>query len=317
MWADILLTLLQTDLRKKLCSFVYLYDSLRSYWHDLTVRLIHFLMKDNFASPWQIEVLSQLHHPHIILLLGACPENGSLVYEYLDNGNLEDYISQRNGKSPLPWFTRFRIIFEVASALAFLHNSKPVPIVHRDLKPSNILLDKNHVSKIGDVGLARLISDSVPDNITEYRHTVIAGTFYYMDPEYQRTGTIRPKSDLYALGVTILQLLTSRHPNGLIPAVEKAVMNHTLADILDKSATDWPFPATEELACMALNCCKLRCRDRPDLDNEVLPVLRRVYDTANACVRVGRSYAHAPGHYFCPILQVTSSMELSLLASHG
>ncbi|MBA0867700.1 hypothetical protein Goshw_003104 [Gossypium schwendimanii] len=251
----------------------------------------------------EIEVLSQLHHPHIVLLLGACPENGCLVYEYLENGSLEEHILQKSGKPPLPWFIRFRIVFEVASGLAFLHNSKPDPIVHRDLKPGNILLDRNYVSKIGDVGLAKLISDVVPDNITMYKDSILAGTLFYMDPEYQRTGTVRPKSDLYALGLTTLQLLTARHPNGLLLAVENAIKNCCLADILDKSITDWPLAETEELARIALKCSKLRCRDRPDLDTEVLPILKRLVDVADASLKLGKSNVYAPSYYFCPILQ--------------
>ncbi|KAK8503134.1 hypothetical protein V6N13_025894 [Hibiscus sabdariffa] len=251
----------------------------------------------------EVEVLSQLHHPHIVLLLGACPENGCLVYEYLENGSLEEHILQKNGKPPLPWFIRFRIVFEVASGLAFLHNSKPDPIVHRDLKPANILLDRNYVSKIGDVGLAKLISDVVPDNITEYGDSILAGTLYYMDPEYQRTGTLRPKSDVYALGITTLQLLTGRHPSGLLLAVENAIKNCSLADILDQSITDWPLAETEELARIALKCSKLRCRDRPDLDTGVLPILKRLVDVADASLKLEKNNAYAPSHYFCPILQ--------------
>ncbi|XP_056850439.1 U-box domain-containing protein 34 isoform X3 [Raphanus sativus] len=92
----------------------------------------------------EICVLSQLRHPHVVLLVGACPDNGSLVYEYMENGSLDAHISRKKGKPSLPWFIRFRIIYETACGLAFLHNSKPEPIVHRDLKPGNILLDKNY-----------------------------------------------------------------------------------------------------------------------------------------------------------------------------
>ncbi|PHT42674.1 hypothetical protein CQW23_16699 [Capsicum baccatum] len=168
----------------------------------------------------EVEVLSQLLHPHIVLLLGASPGNGYLVYVNMENGSLEDHMFQGKNRS-LPWFVRFRILFEVAWALAFLHNSKPEPIVHRDLKPGNILLDQNYVSKIGDVGLAKIMSDIVPESITEYRNSILAGTFAYMDPKYLRTGTLRPKSDLYAFGIITLQLLASCHPNGLVLKFEK------------------------------------------------------------------------------------------------
>ncbi|KAJ7955918.1 Protein kinase domain [Quillaja saponaria] len=249
----------------------------------------------------EVEILSQLRHPHMVLLLGACPEGACLVYEYMENGSLEDYIFDQNGKPSLPWFIRFRIVFEIACGLSFLHNSTPEPIVHRDLKPGNILLDRHFVSKIGDVGLAELLSDVVPDNVTEYTETMIAGTFHYMDPEYQRTGTIRPKSDLYALGVITLQLLTARRPNGLLLAVENAIRNGSFPDVLDKSVADWPLGETIELAQIALRCSKLRCKDRPDLDTEVLPVLKRLQSVANASAELEQY--NPPGHYYCPILQ--------------
>lgn len=227
-----------------------------------------------------------------------------MVYEYLENGSLEEYIFHRKNKPPLPWFIRFRVIFEVACGLAFLHSSKPEPIVHRDLKPGNILLNRNYVSKIADVGLAKLVTDVAPDNVTMYRHSVLAGTLHYIDPEYHRTGTIRPKSDLYAFGITILQLLTARQPSGLVHAVEREVKKGTLTEILDKSVTDWPLAETEELARIGLRCAEFRCRDRPDLKSEIIPVLKRLVETANSKIKKERSNLRAPSHYFCPILRV-------------
>lgn len=252
---------------------------------------------------FQVEVLSQLRHPHIVLLLGACPEIGCLVYEYMENGNLDDHIVCKNSNQSLPWVIRFRLVFEVACGLSFLHNSKPEPIIHRDLKPGNILLDRNFVSKIGDVGLAKLIKDAVPDNVTEYGNSMLAGTLYYMDPEYQRTGTVRPKSDLYGFGIIILQLLTAQNPNGLIPRVENAFESGSFSDVLDKSITNWPLAETKKLAQVALKCCTLRCRDRPDLDTEVLPVLKKLADFADASKKITETI-DAPGHFYCPILQV-------------
>lgn len=289
------------------CSLDHTPVAIKVFQHDI------FEKKDEFLK--EVEILSQIRHLHVVLLLGACPERGCLIYEYMENGSLDDHILLRKGKAPLPWSIRFRIVFQVASGLAFLHNSKPEPIIHRDLKPGNILLDRNFVSKISDVGMAKIIGDIVPDNVTEYRNTILAGTLHYMDPEYQRTGTLRPKSDTYALGVTILQLLTGREPHGLLLAIENSIASASLADILDKSITDWPLAEAEELAQLALKCLKLRCRDRPDLESEVLPVLKRLVDFADSCQNEGKNPANPPSHYFCPILQ--EIMEDPYIAADG
>ncbi|KAI8001120.1 U-box domain-containing protein 35 [Camellia lanceoleosa] len=115
----------------------------------------------------EVEVLSYIRHPSMVLLLGACPEYGCLVYEYMENGSLEDRLFRKNNSPPLPWKTRFRISAEVTTALLFLHRTKPQPLVHRDLKPANILLNRNYVSKISDVGLARLVPPSVANGVTQ------------------------------------------------------------------------------------------------------------------------------------------------------
>ncbi|GAB4837986.1 hypothetical protein Ancab_027513 [Ancistrocladus abbreviatus] len=257
--------------------------------------------KEEFLK--EVGILCQLRHPNIVLLLGACPETGCLVYEYMENGSLEDLIFCQSGKPPLPWFARFQIAFEIACGLAFLHSSKPKPIVHRDLKPGNILLGRNYISKISDVGLAKILSDAVPDAVTHFQDSMIAGTLYYLDPEYQRTGTVRPKSDLYSFGIILLQLLTGCRPNGLLFAMENAIDNGSLQYMLDTSILDGPLAEAEVLARVALDCCKLRCRDRPDLETEVLPVLRGLADIADASMKHERESMFVPSHYYCPILK--------------
>ncbi|KAI3524756.1 hypothetical protein L1887_03420 [Cichorium endivia] len=277
------------------CNIEHTPVAIKVLWSDTSEKKREFLR--------EVEVLSQLSHPHIVQLLGACPERGCLLYEYMENGSLEDHISQKTAKHHLTWFTRFRIAFEVACALAFLHNSKPDPIVHRDLKPGNILLDRNFVSKIGDVGMAKLITDVVPDNVTEYKDSILAGTMYYIDPEYHRTGTVRPKSDLYAFGIIILQLLTLLQPKGIVEKVELAISRGSLCDVLDDAITDWPLVEAEELARLGVKCCSPRCRDRPDLDTEVLPVLKKLYDVGDVNTKFGKYNNDAPSHFYCPISQ--------------
>ncbi|KAJ9540306.1 hypothetical protein OSB04_026812 [Centaurea solstitialis] len=232
----------------------------------------------------EVEVLSCMRHPNMVLLLGACPEYGCLVYEYMANGSLEDRLRRRGDTPPLSWQSRFKIASEIATGMLFLHQTKPEPIVHRDLKPGNILLDQNLVSKISDVGLARLLPPSVAEDITQYRMTSTAGTFCYIDPEYQQTGMLGVKSDVYSLGIMLLQLITAKPAMGLSHHVENAIDRGTFAEMLDPSVPDWPQDEAIGFAKLALQCAELRRKDRPDLGKVVLPELLRLRELGEESV---------------------------------
>ncbi|KAF7045519.1 hypothetical protein CFC21_054619 [Triticum aestivum] len=282
----------------------------------------------------ELEVLGKIRHPHLLLLLGACPERGCVVYEYMENGSLDDALHhRRNGTRPLAWYDRVRVAWEVATAVAFLHNARPDPIIHRDLKPANILLDRNLSSKVGDVGLSTALlhhsgagGGAGQQQSTMVRNTTPVGTFCYIDPEYQRTGAVSAKSDVYALGVVMLQLLTGRtSPLGLAHAVETALEEDggdSFAEMLDATAGQWPPEEARELAALALQCAEMRRRDRPGLREHILPVLERIKDVAARAARETKalllrtaSSSAAPGHFLCPILQ--EIMEDPCVAADG
>ncbi|XP_074581017.1 U-box domain-containing protein 35-like [Curcuma longa] len=228
----------------------------------------------------EVEILCCIRHPNMVLLLGACPEYGCLVYEHMALGSLEDRLFKRGNTPPIPWQHRFRIAAEIGTSLLFLHQTKPEPLVHRDLKPANILLDRNYVSKISDVGLARLVPPSVANSVTQYRMTATAGTFCYIDPEYQQTGMLGTKSDVYSLGILLLQLITAKPPMGLTHSVERAIDKGTFPEMLDQSVSDWPVDEALSLAKIALKCAELRRKDRPDLGTVILPELNRLRELA-------------------------------------
>uniref|UniRef100_R7W1G8 RING-type E3 ubiquitin transferase n=1 Tax=Aegilops tauschii TaxID=37682 RepID=R7W1G8_AEGTA len=262
----------------------------------------------------KLEVLSKIRHPHLLMLLGACPDRGCLVYEYMENGSLADRLQRRKGTPPIPWFDRFRIAWEIGSALVFLHSTKPSPIIHRDLKPENVLLDRNLVSKIGDVGLSTLMPPKETlSNRTVYKKTGLAGTLFYLDPEYQRTGQVSVKSDTYALGMVILELLTARCPIGLPEVVERAVEDGQISDVLDESAGDWPVREAHDLAQLGLNCLEMRSKDRPDLNSVVLEELGRLKRIAASVS--GVALPGSPSHFKCPILKTV--MYDPCIASDG
>ncbi|KAA8528206.1 hypothetical protein F0562_035543 [Nyssa sinensis] len=224
----------------------------------------------------EVEILSCIRHPNMVLLLEACPEYGCIVNEYMSNGSLEDRLLQRGNTPPLSWQHRFRIASEICTGLLFLHQTKPEPLVHRDLKPANILLHRNYGSKISDVGLARLVPPSVAGNVTQYRMTSTARTFCYIDPEYQQTGMLGIKSDIYSLGIMFLQIITAKPPMGLTHHVERAIEKGTFAEMLDPAVPDWPVEDALCFAKMALKCGELRRKDRPDLGKVVMPELDRL-----------------------------------------
>ncbi|URE23126.1 Universal stress protein family [Musa troglodytarum] len=204
----------------------------------------------------EVEVLSSIRHPNMVLLLGACPEYGCLVYEYMDNGSLEDRLFRRGNTPPIPWSVRFKIAAEIATGLLFLHQAKPEPLVHRDLKPGNILLDRNYVSKISDVGLARLVPPS--------------------------TGMLGTKSDIYSFGIMLLQIITAKPPMGLTHHVERAIERGSFTEMLDATVKDWPVEEALGFAKLALKCAELRRKDRPDLGTVVLPELNRLRNLGHA-----------------------------------
>ncbi|XP_061358624.1 U-box domain-containing protein 33-like isoform X2 [Gastrolobium bilobum] len=242
----------------------------------------------------EVQVLGCLQHPHLLTLLGVCPEAWSIVYEYAPNGNLQDYLFRKRNNSPLPWNTRARMIAEIASALCFLHSSKPETIIHGDLKPETILLDSSLSCKICEFGFCRLVTEESLYRPSFRLSTEPKGAFTYTDPEFQRTGILTPKSDIYSFGIIILQLLTGRTPVGLTVVVRSAVSCGKMSSILDSSAGEWPSAVATRLFELGLQCCQLNRRDRPELTPTLVRELEQLHVSEERPV---------PSFFLCPILQ--------------
>ncbi|KAJ3693734.1 hypothetical protein LUZ60_009214 [Juncus effusus] len=157
----------------------------------------------------EVLMLSLLHHPHLVNLIGYC-NNGNhrlLVYEFMPLGSLEDHLHDLKGdRAPLDWPTRMRIISNAAEGLEYLHDKASPPVIFRDFKPSNILLGHNYFAKLSDFGLAKLGPTGDRTHVT----TRVMGTQGYCAPEYAATGKLTVKSDIYSFGVVILEIVTGR-----------------------------------------------------------------------------------------------------------
>jgi serine/threonine protein kinase len=237
----------------------------------------------------------------------------TLVYEFLPNGSLEDFLVCEDKRATLTWQIRVRIIAEICSALIFLHENKPHPVVHADLKPSNILLDVNLVSKLSDFGISRLLIQSSNDNTTLYRTMHPLGTPAYMDPEFLATGEMTPRSDVYSFGIIVLRLLTGKPPVGVKRIVEDAMMHGNLNSVIDTSAGGWPAVHVQQLAHLALGCTEPSRRCRPDLSGELWRALESMRDDATSSSpsssRSVLDESSIPSYFICPISQVRRKLS--------
>lgn len=158
----------------------------------------------------EVEAIGHVRHKNLVRLLGYCIEgvHRMLVYEYVNNGNLEQWLhGAMRQYGNLTWEARMKVILGTAKALAYLHEAIEPKVVHRDIKSSNILIDDEFNAKVSDFGLAKLLG-SGESHIT----TRVMGTFGYVAPEYANTGLLNEKSDIYSFGVLLLEAVTGRDP---------------------------------------------------------------------------------------------------------
>lgn len=219
----------------------------------------------------EVVILSQISHRNVVKLLGCCLETEVplLVYEFIPNGTLYQYIHDQNEDFPLTWEIRLRLAIEVASALSYLHSSASVPIYHRDIKSKNILLDEKYRAKVSDFGTSRSIS-------VDQTHltTRVQGTFGYLDPEYFQSSQFTEKSDVYSFGVVLAELLTGKKPISLVRSEEeKALATHFLLameenrlfEIVDVRVLKGGKEEVTTVAMIAERCLNLNGKKRPTM----------------------------------------------------
>ncbi|KAJ8771740.1 hypothetical protein K2173_026917 [Erythroxylum novogranatense] len=193
----------------------------------------------------EVYVLSFARHKNIVMLLGFCCKEkiNILVYEYICNKSLYWHLFDKTANT-LGWRQRFAIAIATAKGLRFLHEEcRGGPIIHRDLRPSNILTLFQWSTSlplcIGDFGLARWKNGDDPVQ------TRVLGTFGYLAPEYAENGVVSVKTDIYAFGIVLLQLISGRKVFD-----EKRVEGQ-------QSLHQWAEPLLDGLALHELIDCRL------------------------------------------------------------
>ncbi|XWS12708.1 hypothetical protein CRYUN_Cryun37aG0113400 [Craigia yunnanensis] len=179
-------------------------------------KLLAIKKLDTRASRWKndteflelVSTISKLRHPNIVELVGYCNEHGQrlLVHEYCRNGTLYDALHVDDGiHKKLSWNARVRVALGVARALQYLHEVCQPPIVHKNIKSVNILLDDKLAVRVSECGLAPLLSSG---SATEFSGSLFV-SYGYAAPEIE-FGNYTCQSDVYSLGIVMLELLTGR-----------------------------------------------------------------------------------------------------------
>ncbi|XP_071733493.1 lysM domain receptor-like kinase 3 [Rutidosis leptorrhynchoides] len=159
----------------------------------------------------EMKVLCRVHHSNLVELIGYATSDDELflIYEYAQKGSLKSHLHdpQIKGHPTLSWIMRVQIALDAARGLEYIHEHTKPHYIHRDIKTSNILLDAAFKAKISDFGLAKLVGRS---NDGEASVTRVVGTYGYLAPEYLRDGLATAKSDVYAFGVILFEIISGK-----------------------------------------------------------------------------------------------------------
>ncbi|KAA8536108.1 hypothetical protein F0562_028586 [Nyssa sinensis] len=221
----------------------------------------------------EVEAIGKVRHKNLVGLTGYCAEGAQrlLVYEYVDRGNLEEWLHGDVGPvSPLTWDIRMKIAIGTAKGLAYLHEGLEPKVVHRDVKSSNILLDRKWNPKVSDFGLAKLLG-SEKSHVT----TRVMGTFGYVSPDYASTGMLNEASDVYSFGVLLMEIITGRSPvdysrppgeMNLVDWFKGMVASRRGEEVLDPLIEVQPSPrALKRALLVCLRCIDLDASKRPKM----------------------------------------------------
>jgi serine/threonine protein kinase len=194
---------------------------------------------------------ARCHHENIVVIHEADEHDGHpyMVLEYLEGQTLHQWLREHAAatatastsggqRAPVPRGRAVELMLPVVRALAYAHQRG---IVHRDLKPENILLTRTGIVKVLDFGIAKLLSAPDEDTdgstgIVEVRSSALAGTLPYMSPEQMRVGVIDHRSDLWAVGIILFELVTGAHPMPL----------RAMGDLLRIADESTPMPSVRE-----------------------------------------------------------------------
>ncbi|XP_027362216.1 lysM domain receptor-like kinase 3 [Abrus precatorius] len=232
----------------------------------------------------ELKALCKIHHINIVELLGYASGDDHLylVYEYVPNGSLNEHLHDPllKGHQPLSWCARIQIALDAAKGLEYIHDYTKARYVHRDIKTSNILLDEKLRAKVADFGLAKLGERT---NDEEFIATRLVGTPGYLPPESVKELQVTVKTDVFAFGVVLSELITGKRAlfreannmKSLITVIGQIFQadepETALADSIDRNLQhSYPMEDVYKMAELAHWCLCDDPTDRPEMREMVV-----------------------------------------------
>lgn len=212
----------------------------------------------------EAQMVASLHHPHIVDIYTIIRDakDTYLVFEYVAGMTLHDLLNESPGRR-LPLDRALEILRQIGEAVDHAHARR---VIHRDMKPSNVMLADEGWVKVMDFGIARQVMDSLMTTTN-----TIVGTPVYMAPE-QAKGQVAKESDVFALGITLYEILTGTLPfkgptemrdkmegRFVVPSALVPSLGTGIDEVVRKALA--PLPGDRYGNCAALYQAAIRSRD--------------------------------------------------------
>ncbi|XVF79874.1 hypothetical protein PTKIN_Ptkin15bG0025200 [Pterospermum kingtungense] len=217
-----------------------------------------------------LKILTSLKHENLVRLRGFCCSKGRgecfLIYDFVQNGNLLQYLDVKEGSGKvLEWSTRISIIYGIAKGIWYLHGSKGSKpgLVHQNISAEKVLIDNRYNPLLSDSGLHKLLADDIVFSTLK-----ASAAMGYLAPEYTTTGRFTEKSDVYAFGMIVFQILSGKRK--ITQLIRHAAESCKVEDLIDMNL-EGNYSAAEatKLGRLALLCTHESPNQRPSMDNVI------------------------------------------------